>query len=216
MASISPLKVLYLLFTVIAVSAAWQHPLSYDYGTANLPYICNDFSNVTLDGFPLCCYSNPNCSILCPGFGAFALRVSSATEVLGTVDVAARGDRFIPVQTLADLSTRRNFITSTLVQGLGLGDNIKLLADVDIHTIEVAGCKVTIKTFIPLTIRVGIDGKVLANEIFEIISRNDNRGEPEVANLVLGLNFLHDAGALAINQAIFTNPEQAHSPCRGT
>jgi hypothetical protein len=125
---------------------------------------------------------------------------------LGTVEVAANGDRFTPIQTLADLTTRRNYITSTLVQGLGLGDNIKELSDVDVHSIVYFGHYVTIKTFVPLSVRVGIDHKGLKNEIFEIIPGNvGNNEDLIVPNLLLGLNFLYDAGALAINQAIFTN-----------
>lgn len=204
MASISLPKVLWLLFMITTVSATQQYALSYDYAAHKLPYICDEQA---LKGttYAACCPKHPRCDPTCPGMGASAINATNATKLLGTVDVVLRDDNAVTIQALADLTTRRNFITSTLVNALGLNGTVEKLANIDIHSIEIFGRNVTITTFVPLSIGIGIDNRLLSDKIFEIIpEQRSDSGGLVMSNLVLSLSFLQDAGALAINQAIFT------------
>jgi len=210
MASINLPKVFLLLlmpFMITSVSATKQYALKEDYAALNSSYYCLE-PITTFGSYPPCC---PDCAnmaleMLCPGYGSYLFKTSNATKLLGTIDIILEGDKHNTVQALADLTTRRNFITSTLVKDLGLGGNVSKLPETDVHSIEIDGCNITITEFVPLTIGTGIDDSGLSDKIFEVIPIQRSEDEELVLpNLVLSLNFLYDAGALAINPAIFTS-----------
>src|SRR5271170_3924352 len=168
MASITLPKVFLLLFMplmITSVSATKQYALK-DYAALNLPYICYE-PNTTIILYPCCC---PKCyDPRCPGVDSATIITSNATKLLGTIDIILEGDQHKAVQALADLTTRRNFITSTLVEDLGLGGSIRKLTETDVHSIEIGGCNVTITEFVFLSIGTGIDDSYLRDKIFEVV-----------------------------------------------
>lgn len=205
MTSITLPKVLLLLFIpfmITSASATEQYHLREDYPAPNLPYAC--LATEILTASP-CCFPVPHCenNINCPGWG-HSLIASTATRLLGTIDIILEGDNHNGVQGLADLITRRNYITSTLVTDLGLGEVVEKLPEIDIHSIVIGSRSVPITQFVLLSIRTGINDSVLRDKIFEVVPAQNMEGSAVVLpNLVVGLNLLNDAGALAINPAIF-------------
>jgi hypothetical protein len=207
MASTTLPKVLWLLLLALAITSASiteQHGLKEDYPTPTLPYICTEPERPAF-GWPPCCPTNPPCNRDCPGHVASDLKTTTATRVLGAIEIVLDGDKRETVQAVADLTTRRSFITSTLVDALGLGSMVRKLPEIDVHAIEIGHHAVTITEFILLCIANGIDGSVLRNEIFEVVPIQKSESEELILpNLVVSLSLLSDAGALAINPGIFT------------
>jgi len=81
----------------------------------------------------------------------------------------------------------------------------KKLTSVNVHSIELFGRNVTINTFVHASIGIGTDNIVLNDRILEIIPELERSDKHlQVPDLTLSLSFLQDAGALAINPAIFT------------
>jgi len=186
---------------ITSVSATKQYALKEDYAALNCPYTCLE-PTPFFQSYPSCC---PDCHP-CHGQDSHPFKASNATKLLGTIDIILEGDKYKTVQALVDLTTRRNFIISTLVQDLGLDRNVTKLPEADVHSIEVDGCNITITEFVPLTIGTGIDDSCLRDKIFEVIPiQKSEDKELVLPNLVISLNFLYDAGALAINPAIFTD-----------
>src|SRR5436305_10547939 len=112
MTSITLPKVLLLLFIplmITSASATEQYHLREDYAAPNLPYVCLTTEILT---YAACCFPVPHCAnnIGCPGVGQ-ALKASTATRLSGTIDIILEGDNHNGVQGLADLTTRRNYIT---------------------------------------------------------------------------------------------------------
>ena len=204
MASTTLAKVILLLFMALAitsVSATKQLALKEDYAALKLPYVCRE-PTPFFTTYPSCC---PSCHHGCPGEDAIAITASNATKLLGTINIILEDDRHKAVQALVDLNTRRNFITSTLIQDLGLGGYVRNLADTDVHSIEIGGCNVTITEFVLLTIGTGVEESSLPDQIFEVVPIQKSEDEELVLpNLVISLTLLYEAGALAINPAIFT------------
>ena len=127
---------------------------------------------------------------------------------MGTIDIVLENENHNIVQALADLTTRRNFITSRLVEDLGLGESVRKLNETDVHSIEIGRRNVTITEFVFLNISTGNNDSCLRDKIFEVIpTQNRERDGLVLPNLVVSLNFLYDAGALAINPAVFTGDE---------
>lgn len=212
MAFITLPKVFLLLFMALMItslSATKQYALKEDYPVLNVPYICQEpryfFSKIPSDCYP----PHPRCADMrCPGCGSHRVITSNATKLLGTVDIILEGDEHKTVQVLADLTTRRNYITSTLVKYLGLGTKVQKLNETDVHSIEIGHRNVTITEFVLLSIGTGIDDSCLRDKIFEVVPTHKSECKEFVLpNLVVSLNFLYDAGALAINPAIFTGGE---------
>ena len=186
---------------ITSVSATKQYALKEDYAPLNCPYTCQE-PTPFFQLYPPCC---PHCHP-CLGQDSHPFKASNATKLLGTIDIILEGDKHNTVQALADLTTRRNFITSTLVKDLGLGGNVSKLPETDVHSIEIGGCNVTITEFVFLSIGTGIDDSYLRDKIFEVVPIQKSEDEELVLpNLVVSLNFLYDSGALAINPAIFTD-----------
>jgi hypothetical protein len=212
MAFITLPKVFLLLFMALmitSVSATKQYALKEDYPVLNLPYTFQE-SPYHFESIPRDCYCPyPPCrDMRCPGCGDFSFITSNATKLLGTLDIILEGDEHKTVQVLADLTTRRNYITSTLVKHLGLGTKVRKLNETDVHSIEIGCRNVTITEFVPLGIGTGIDDSYLRDKIFEVVPTHESECKEFVLpHLVLNLNFLYDAGALAINPAIFTRGE---------
>ena len=204
MAFISVAKVLWLLFMMTRASASQQYTLN-DYAP-EIPYICNEEAKPAVITYPPCCKTNSRCSRLCPGWGVNAVNATNAAEVFGTVNVALDCGRVVTIQALADLTTRRNFITSTLVKALELKGIVEKLPDIDVHSVDIFNLTVIITTFVPLRIFNGIDNRFMGEKIFEIIPKQKTDDSRFVfPDLIIGLGFLQDAGALVINQAIFTS-----------
>jgi hypothetical protein len=206
MASTTLPKVLWLLLlalTITSASITEQHGLKEDYPTSTLPYFCEEpVANIT---YPACCVRTPSCCRCCPGYPKAGFKTTTATRLLGAIEIVLDGYKHETVQALADLTTRRSYITSTLVDDLGLGSLLRKLPEVDVHSIEIGNHTVTITEFILLSIATGIDHSVLRNEIFEVVPIQKTEGEEFVLpNLIVSLNLLSDAGALAINPGIFT------------
>jgi hypothetical protein len=196
MASINLPKVFLLLlmpFMITSVSATKQYALKEDDAALNSPYYCLE-PITTYPTYPLCC---PNCTnsaleLLCPGNRPYLFKTSNATKLLGTIDIILEGNKHKTVQALVDLTTRRNFITSTLVEDLGLGRNVSKLTETDIHSIEIDGRNITITEFVLLTICTGIDDSCLRDKVFEVVLLQRSEDEELVlSNLVLCLNFLY-------------------------
>lgn len=202
----------WLLFIVTVVSAADQHIIDSDLTAQRFPYICENSLPSIINTYPPCCNKDPGCSRLCPGVGSHARRYINATDsktLHGRIYVILPNGGAETVQAAADLTTHRDFISDSLVRDLGLNGNIDKFTDVDVHNVEIFGRNVTISTFVKLSIRTGIDEKVVRDKVFEIIPENRSRdGNLATPNLVLGRNFLYDAGALAINEALFFTDDQ--------
>jgi len=192
-------KLLWLLCMIVPVLASNQYTLDPDYEPCSSAYICGDSARLKTI-YPICC---PGCIIGCPGYRSLHINATNATEVFGAINVVHDGTS-TTLKALADLTTRRNFITSTLVDDLSLDGEIQKFSDVDIHSISISGHNVTITTFVLLSIGVGIDNRLITDKIFEIIPEQKSCGSDfAMADLILGLSFLNDAGALGINQAVF-------------
>jgi hypothetical protein len=210
MASTTLPKVLWLLLLALAITSASiteQHGLKEDYPPPTLPYFCKEKVAPTIT-YSTCCPPTPSCCRCCPGYPRTEFNATAATRLLGAIEVVLDRDKHETVQALADLTTRRSFITSTLVDDLGLGSMVRRLPEIDVHSIEIGDHTVTITEFILLSIATGIDDSVLRNEIFEVIPIQKSECEEFILpNLVLSLNLLSDAGALAINPGIFTTAD---------
>jgi hypothetical protein len=209
MASTTLSKVLVLSFLALAITSASvteQHRLKGDYPSPDLPYICKEPIVPSYVAWPACCFYAPPCrNRVCPGVGADEIKASTATQLLGGIDIVLDGDEHQTVQALADLTTKRNFITSALVDDLGLGSNVTKLPETDVHSLEIGCHTVTITEFVLLSIATKLRDSVLRNEIFEVVPIMKSEGEElALPNLVVSLNLLSDAGALAINPGIFT------------
>jgi hypothetical protein len=206
MASISLPQFLWLLFIITTVSATQQFALGYDDAISNCPYTCGGEANATGPTAPACCFYKNPCSgnLGCGGSGASLINATDTSELVGTVNIVLGNDDVVPIKALASLGTKRNYITSTLVNFLGLDDAVEKLAGVDVHLIDIFGCNITISTFVLVSVGIGIDNYVLNDKIFEIIPERESPDKDiQIPDLVLSLNFLQDARALAINQAIF-------------
>lgn len=217
MASTTLPKVLWLLLLALAITSASiteQHGLKEDYPTSPLPYFCKEPVRPYVITYPVCCKWNSKCSWLCPGNVPDTLKTTTATRLLGAIEIVLDGDRHETVQAVVDLSTRRSYITSTLVDDLRLGNMVRKLPEIDVHSIEIGCHAVTITKFILLNIINGIDDSVLRNEIFEVVPVQRRESEEFILpNLVVSLSILSDAGALVINPGIFTAAD-AHT-CTG-
>jgi hypothetical protein len=192
---------------IMAVSATLQYTMNNVYSTLGQSYLCGGSeTNISVTQCA-CCAKHPACDPTCDGMGghASAFEASDAKRLFGTVDVILKDDCIKTIEARADLTTRRNFISSTMVNILGLNGSVEELADIDIHPVEIFGSNVTITTFVLLNISIGIDDKLLSDKVFEIFPDRKSDDEMSVAaDLVLSLNFLSDGGALAINPAVFT------------
>jgi hypothetical protein len=194
----------FMAFMVTSASAVEQYGLKQDNAVSKLPYICVEPPpNIAP---PKCCYyQNPCSDRTCPNKAELAFNASTAPRLLGTIDIIVEGDKHKAVQAVADLTTRRNFIASTLVNDLGLCGIVRKLADIDVHDIAIGRCNVTVTEFVFLSIATGVD-KVLRHKIFEVVTPVESEDEEFVLpDLIVGLNSLSDAGALVINPAIFTS-----------
>jgi hypothetical protein len=206
MASVSPLLFLWLLFVVTKVLATQQYPFGFLDAIPNCPYTCGGEANATGPTMPACCndHTCPH-DIRCNGGGASLIKATDTKELIGKVNIISDNGDVVPVSALVSLHTRRNYITSTLVNSLRLDNAVKKLAGVNVHSIELFGRNVTISTFVHASVGIGIDKTVLNDKILEIIPELKSPDKyVQVPDLTLSLSFLQDAGALAINQAVFT------------
>jgi hypothetical protein len=195
----------FMAFMVTSASAIEQYGLKQDNAVSKQPYICAEPPSPNITA-PRCCWDHPPChDRTCPKKAQLAFNASTATRLSGTIDIIVEGYKHKTVQAVADLTTRRNFIASTVVNDLGLCGMVRKLADIDVHDIAIGRCNVTVTEFVFLSIATGVD-KFLRHNIFEVVTPVKSEDEEFVLpDLVVGLNSLSDAGALAINPAIFTS-----------
>jgi len=196
----------WLLVIIMAVWAAKQYTMNNNWSIKQkMPYLCDKLEPSAKITEAACCANNHKCDPTCYANGPHptAIMATNATRVFGQVHVILGSDNVRTIQSVADLTTRRNFISSTLVRSFGLGGDVEKFAEVDIHPVDMFGRNVTVTEFVLLSIGVGIDDAVLTNKIFEVIPNQKGEEGFVTTNLLLGLDFLGDAGALGINQALF-------------
>ena len=178
-----------------------------------LPYFCLEEPLIPeIKNIWPCCYRHPPCKRrYCGGVGPALANITDSRQLLGTVDVLVNSTP-VSVTSLADLDLERNFISTPLVNTLGLSEAKLNWNQPDVHKIEVSNHTLTVRKFLRLDIRIGVERRLLSDRIFEVIPPFDGVGdEEEIPGLVIGSNLLNIGRGLLINPAFFTNESTAPS-----